>query len=191
MSRRERGRRARGLGESGSMTIEAVLVLPLLLWAFAASWVFFDAFRAQAINTRAAYAIGDALSRETGYVTPTYVDSLWALQGMLVPAGRNPRIRVSVIGFDTATNRHVLRWSHSRGTGLPALDAATLPALGDRLPTLSSGEVTTLVETWVDYTPLFDVGIVPFTFEDRATTQLRFAGQLCYSATGKLPEAVC
>ena len=48
-----------------------------------------------------------------------------------------------------------------------------------------------LIETWVDYMPLFDVGLAPFTFEDRAVTQLRFANQLCFSATASLDDRLC
>ena len=70
--------------EDGAMIVELVIMLPLLLWCFAGSWVFFDAYRTKAVNAHAAYTIGDTLSRETGYVTPDYLLSLKTLQQFLV-----------------------------------------------------------------------------------------------------------
>jgi hypothetical protein len=177
--------------EAGSMTVEAVLMMPLLLWVFGGSWVFFDAYRAKSINTRAAYTVGDVLSRESGYITPTFVNSISALQGVLMPESRAPRIRVSVFTFDAPTNSYRVRWSTARGTGVSALTDAALNEVRAELPDMPNLEVATLVETWTDYTPIFDVGLAPFTFEDRVVTRLRFAGQLCYSVTGTVSDALC
>ncbi|PHP26951.1 TadE/TadG family type IV pilus assembly protein [Limimaricola cinnabarinus] len=164
--------------QGGAMIVELVIMLPLLLWCFTATWVFFDAYRTKAVNARAAYTIGDALSRETGYVTPDYLLSLKTLQDFLVN-GRPSRLRVSVIGFDPLRDRYEVRWSIPTGIGLELLDNRALQGMRDRLPEIPEGEIVTLVESWIDYTPLFDVGLAPFTFEEAAVTRPRFAGQLC------------
>jgi len=177
--------------DEGAMVVEAVLMLPLLIWAFAGSWVFFDAFRAKATNARAAYMIGDALSRESNYISPTYLNSLHSLQQFLVVDGRVPRIRVSVFAYDAAQDLYTVRWSKARGTGIPELTDTMLAEIRDELPDMPDRRVATLIETWVDYMPLFDVGLAPFTFEDRVVTQLRFANQLCFSATASLDDRLC
>lgn len=177
--------------DEGAMVVESVIMLPLLIWCFAGSWVFFDAYRAQSTNARAAYTIGDMLSREPGYITPAYADSLAELQRFLVVDGRNPRIRMSVIRYDALLDRFDVVWSQTRGAALPALTDELLAQLRGILPEMNDVEVATLVETWVDYTPLFEVGIEPFTFEDRAVTRLRFAGQLCFNPTGLIIDRIC
>ncbi|MCP1168150.1 TadE/TadG family type IV pilus assembly protein [Limimaricola litoreus] len=168
--------------QGGAMIVELVIMLPLLLWCFTATWVFFDAYRTKAVNARAAYTIGDTLSRETGYVTPDYLLSLKTLQDFLVD-GRPTRLRVSVVGYDALLDRYTVRWSIPTGTGLELLDGTALEDMRDRLPEIPGGEIVTLVESWIDYTPLFDVGLAPFTFEEMAVTRPRFAGQLCTNLT--------
>ncbi len=178
--------------EDGAMIVELVIMLPLLLWCFAGSWVFFDAYRTKAVNARAAYTIGDALSRETGYITPVYIASFKALQGVLVN-DRPTRLRVSVFSYDAPNDRYTLRWSLPSGIGVAALDNANLEQMRGRLPVMPDGEIATLVESWIDYTPLFDVGLDPFTFKEMAVTRPRFAGQLCFNAdlAGLPINAIC
>ena len=178
--------------QGGAMIVELVIMLPLLLWCFTATWVFFDAYRTKTVNTRAAYTIGDALSRETGYVTPDYLLSLKALQDFLVN-GRPTRLRISVIGYDALLGRYTVRWSMPSGLGLGLLDDSLLQGMRDELPEIPEGEIVTLVESWIDYTPLFDVGLAPFTFEHTAVTRPRFAGQLCSNVTNLagVATAIC
>ncbi|MFT6531278.1 MAG: hypothetical protein ACJASC_000807 [Limimaricola cinnabarinus] len=183
--------------EDGAMIVELVIMLPLLLWCFAGSWVFFDAYRTKAVNERAAYMIGDALSRETGYVTPVYLTSFKALQDLLVD-GRPTRLRVSVFSYDAARDSYTVRWSLPVGGDLSGIDLAVLDdfkleQMRDQLPVMPDGEVATMVESWIDYTPLFDVGLDPFTFEEVAVTRPRFAGQLCFndSLAGLPLDALC
>ncbi|WP_017928986.1 TadE/TadG family type IV pilus assembly protein [Limimaricola hongkongensis] len=191
VSRAARLLRRLGRRDHGAMVVEGVIMLPLLVWCFAGSWVFFDAYRAQSTNARAAYTIGDALSRESNYITPAYVDSLFALQDFLVTSGDTPRLRVSVFRYDAATDSYAVAWSIGRGTGVSLLTDGLLAGMRDELPVMPDHEIATLVETWVDYSPVFDVGIVPFTFEDRVVTRLRFAGQLCFNPTGLIDDRIC
>jgi len=71
LTRKLRGFRS---DERGYVTVEAMILLPVILWIFAACWVYFDAFRQQSVNQKASYTIGDMLSRETNYITPAYID---------------------------------------------------------------------------------------------------------------------
>ena len=57
--------------EEGSVIAEAVIMLPTLFAAVLATFVFFDAYRNQAINLKANYTISDAFSRESDMINNT------------------------------------------------------------------------------------------------------------------------
>ncbi len=59
----------------GYITVEAMIILPVLLWLFGASWVYFDVMRQQTVNQKGNYTIGDMISRETDAVTDAYIDN--------------------------------------------------------------------------------------------------------------------
>ncbi|MCC7321504.1 MAG: pilus assembly protein [Rubellimicrobium sp.] len=178
--------------ESGSITIESLIVLPLLAWAFLAAFIFFEGFHRQAVNIKAAYTIGDALSRETGYVTTNYINGLFGLQALLLDTGEQRSMQVAVYSFNPTQNRFEVRWSQGRG-GLPALTTTTLAPFRDRLPAMPAGEVAVFTRSRVDYTPLYDVGIDPFAFDEVTVTRPRFAPQLCWNSleNGTAATATC
>ncbi len=168
--------------EDGVVMVEGLLMLPILIWCFVGAHVFFDAFRAKSTNIRAAYTIGDALSRETGYITPQYLDSVHDLQQFLVDTDEAVRLRVTMLHYDGPTDRYLVNWSRTRG-GVAELDTAGLAQLRSIMPAMPNRDIGILVETWVDYLPGYEVGLDPFTFEDKVVTRPRFAGQLCWNSS--------
>ncbi|WP_210527949.1 TadE/TadG family type IV pilus assembly protein [Rubellimicrobium arenae] len=168
--------------ESGSISIEMLLILPLLFWCQMAVFVFFDAFRAESLDVKAAYTIGDALSREVNApITPEYLDSLYVLYRLLTPHARPAMLRVTVFRFTSSDNRYHVIWSQVRGSGAARTDA-TLAAIRDQsLPAMFNGEVGLLVETQSRYTPAFRVGLPAFEITDMMVFQPRFAPRLCWS----------
>jgi hypothetical protein len=179
--------------DRGSMAVEAMLILPILVWAYLGTFVFFDGYRAQSINTKTAYTIGDILSRETNWVTPAYLDSLFALQQVLTQSDQPRRMRITVINWNPSTSRYQVVWSRVRGTGIPQLVTADLVNFTPFLPVMPAGEVAILTETWVGYRPAAAV-IDPFTFRDFVVTRPRFAGQLCWNnlnTGGTMATGIC
>lgn len=175
----------RFLGDQrGSATVEAVLVFPILCWAYLGTYVFFDGFRAQSINLKAAYTVGDILSRQTDYVTPEFLDSMYALQDVLTDTDEATRMRVTAFKYQAAGDGLDVRWSKVRGSGVPELTNAGIRALRDRIPPLADGEVAILTETWMDYTPPMDVGVDPLTFAEVVVTRPRYAlnNRFCYNS---------
>lgn len=169
--------------EDGGVTLETVLILPLLLFAYIGTFVFFHAFRADATNVKTTYAVADILSRETTEpVTPAYLDRLFELQGTLSATWHPRTLRVTTLRFDAAEDRYRLVWSQARG-GLPGLTEADLSDMRNaHLPTMTDGEVGILVETTRDYTPpLAGSGIRPFRIQDVMIVRPRFAPTLCWS----------
>ena len=178
--------------EQGSISVEAMLVFPVLLWCYLGTFVFFDAFRSQSTNLKAAYTIGDTLSRETGYVTPIYMDSLFSLQKFLVDEDNGiAQLRVSVYRYRASDNTYRVNWSQTRG-GAVALTDTLLAQLRTNLPRMPNNEIAILVETWVGYHPTYSVGLQDFTFNDLVVTRPRFAAQLCRNTnTGDATTRTC
>lgn len=164
---------------AGSVAVEAVLILPFLLWAFLATFVYFDAFRQSSINLRAAYTIGDMLSRETAAVDSSYVTSLQSLFSFLSKGDSDPAVRVSVAMWDAEDNAYKLDWSAARG-GRPSLTEESVNAMRDRLPNLPDNERVIVVETWSTYKPLFNVGLKQDELYNMVFTSPRFAPQLVW-----------
>lgn len=180
--------------ESGSVTVETIIMLPLLVWCFFAIYIFFDVFRVEAINTKASYTIGDALSRETGYVTAGYMGGLFGLQGLLMQTDETRDLQVTVYSYNATRDRYEVRWSQGIG-GLPALTTTTLNETGvrSRLPVMPQGEVAILTRSRVTYHPIYDVGIAPFIFDEYTVTRPRFAPQLCWNSreNGNVSTSTC
>lgn len=161
----------------GTLTVEAVIMLPILFWALLAMLVFFDAFRQTAVNVKAAFTISDMISRETAPINAAYLDGFVNLFQELARSDSAPKLRVSVVYYDVFTNRLYLEWSHQRG-GVPVLTDADLPGLTPKLPFLSNTERLIIVETWSDYKPPFNVGIEQQDLYNFVFTRLRFVPQL-------------
>lgn len=164
----------------GSITVEFALMMPLLFWAYGASYVFFDGYRQSAINLKTAYTIGDLLSRETDAIDNTFIDSIYALQGILIRTNAPRSLRVSVVRWDEDTEAYSLEWTATRGdaTAMTENEAAGLQS---RLPAMSDEDRVILVETWNTWEPPFTVGLPTTEFEDFVFTRPRFAPQLVWA----------
>ncbi len=179
MSIRQLARSLRG-NNQGSIAVEGLIMLPILIWCFAGAHIFFEAFRVQSNNLRAAYTITDALTRENGYVTPEYLDSVYDLQSFLTPDGEGSQLRISVVRYNAGDDSYSIRWS--QGRSVQPMTDAELQNLQPHLPIRADDEIAILVESWIDWTPGFEVGLDPFTFYDLAVAPPRFAGQLCWNS---------
>lgn len=172
--------------EEGSITVEAICMLPLMIWAFVGMYVFYDAYRAQFVNTKAGYTLGDILSRETDYITPEYMDSLYDLQRFLVDRNEPIRLRLSVISYDADTNSYSVRWSQNRGGG-GVIEDADLPGMLHLIPQMGDGAIAVVVQTSMQYDPIYGAGIDTMDFDDFVVTRPRFAGQLCWNSVNTNP----
>ena len=112
----------------GSASVELVIVLPLLLWALAATAVFFDGFKARYKAEAAAQTVADILSRETQMFTPEYVDGLNEVFDFLADSSFPTRLRVSSLIWDSVAGRPRLQWSYGTN-GLAALPTDTFELL--------------------------------------------------------------
>ncbi|WP_420568088.1 TadE/TadG family type IV pilus assembly protein [Thalassovita sp.] len=166
----------------GTVAIEAVLALPVLFWTFLASFVFFDAYRQNSINIKAAYMIGDVLSRETNSINDDYMDGMLSLFDYLTNANNPTKLRVTVVQWDEEDATYTRDWSKTRGEIQP-LASTDLSNLAGKLPIMSDNERVILVETWSRYTPPFSVGLAQREMHNFVTTSPRFAPLLPWSNT--------
>lgn len=174
--------------EDGSISVESMLMLPLLIWCFLGAYVFYDAYRAQFINAKASYTIGDILSRETNYITPEYMDSVFDLQQFLVARTTPVRLRVSVITYDQANDQYSVVWSENRGGGGP-IDDAALTSMLPAIPAMPDQGRAIVVQTSMVYSPIYAAGITEMQFDDLVVSRPRFAGQLCWNTVSENPTS--
>jgi len=164
----------------GSVSVEFVLVMPFLFWAFMATYVYFDGYRQSVQNLKAAYAIGDMISRETQAINDAYIDSMEAVLRLMTRSSVPIRLRVSVVRWDEGDDRYYVDWSRSRGYGAE-LTNADMIGLADRLPVMPDNERVILIETEAEYTPVFDIGMETQRLTNFTFTRPRFAPQVVWS----------
>lgn len=167
-------------GTEGNVSIEFALYAPLLLGLFASVYTFFDAFRQDSINLKAAYTVSDLISRETNYVNEAYIDSMHALASELVRSDTTLSTRISVVRWDEADQRYYVDWSKVRGTAFQEWADANINEVKDKLPDMPDQERVILVETWNEIQPAFNVGIPLMDVQNFVFTRPRFAPQVVF-----------
>ena len=165
----------------GSIAVEAVLIIPLLLWALLSGYVFFDAQRVKSLNTKSAYTIADALSREAS-VNETYVARMGELAWLLTGARADTSMRVSVLR--NTGEAYGLSWSRETGDYFSVLTQSDVDAMAAELPPSAPLDSLIVVETHMPFEPLYsNVGIPNTDLEMRVVTRPRYTPGLCWKDT--------
>lgn len=165
----------------GSVAVEAVVIFPMVMWAFMAMFVFFEGYRQTAINHKSANTIADMLSRETADITPTYFDNAKDLFDLMAQVNGNTKLRLSVVKWSQRDDAYLVEWSEADGNGITSLTNQDLIPLENNLPTVPNQERMVLVETWSTYEPALKVGLGDQEIKTFVFTRLRFAPQLKFS----------
>jgi len=159
--------------------MEFAIIMPMLVWMYAASYVFFDGFRQNTINLRAAYTIGDLISRETQALTPDYIDSMYNMAQLLTRTDSPMSLRITVIRWDAQDAQYYLDWSQPRGA-VTAMTQTDLNNFAARLPTMPDEERVILIETWNTWEPVVNVGLEARSMDNFVFTRPRFAPQVVF-----------
>jgi len=174
--------------EDGSMSIELLIVTPILVWALLSTYVYFDLFRVESNSNRAALSIADMLSRETLDIDNAYLNNARSILRELTYEEANPDFRITVYTFRDSDDSYRRRWSRNRGMGSNYNNAALADLKTDgRLPVLADGDRAILLQTRTQYDAPFSIGLGPFTgtnlddvtFETFIVVRPR-PGQLCF-----------
>ena len=167
--------------EDGAVSVEAVLVFPILIWAITATFVFFDAFKSLHVSQKATYAVADMISRETTAVDDDYLTAMHEMFRYLArDVEGTSTIRFSVVrrGLDPDGNEETtLVWSEGVGGAQPY---ANLSVLEDRIPLMMVGDQLVVVETEHEWAPSFAVGLASYRFREVGISRPRFAARVCY-----------
>jgi Flp pilus assembly protein TadG len=141
--------------ERGSILLETVIMLPLLLWALLAMVVYWDAYRSINRLDKATYALADTLSRQQAAVPVATVDRWDDFINFMLDDNHVAQVRVTSYRWVQANNRFEVLWSRSPGSARPQLTTASLVTTGvvNQLPMMGSSEYGVLTETWVNYQP--------------------------------------
>ena len=172
--------------DSGSVAMEAILVWPLLLWAYGATFVYFDAFRAKNLAMKAAYTVSDTISREYNAVNSDYIDTMYDMVNILSNSQHNAKMRITMVKYRKSDNKYLVVWSKSRGTAFPELTTTTLQTLNPELPVLPDGEQVIMVETKALFEPFLKVGLGVVEHKNEIFTRPRFVAHICYEAGNTL-----
>ena len=174
--------------EDGTAAVELLLVIPMLVWALLSTWVYFDAYRAESISTRAGLTIADVISRESE-VDHNYLESMRSLLRVLTDAEENPELRVTLYRYDSSDETYRVVWSENLGMeNANEVTDADLVRLENRLPVLANLNRSLLVETRTAYSAPFSIGLGPFLetnfedveFDSFTVISPRFQPSVCY-----------
>jgi len=165
--------------EDGVIAIEALVVLPLLFWTYLSMFSIFDAFRMNSINQKAAFTIGDAISRETVPIDNQYLVGVRDLFEYLARAKDKSSIRVSSLWYDAVADEYKADWSQKLGSIEP-LTNIDVKNWHQRLPVMPDNERLILVETWSDYDPPFKTGLEISEIRNFVFTRPRYAPRVCW-----------
>lgn len=159
--------------ESGVLLAEALILMPILIWGFLALVVYWDLFRVMNVSQKAAYSIADLLSRQ-GVVTEDFIDGQENILQFLTPGADASRVRITSVQmnegpntpanpiFDGNDNFCLIFSRSSNDVAAPPLSQSDLldKDFTDQIPNLDDLESVIIVETWVDYSPDFDTGVL-------------------------------
>ncbi|MEO1797831.1 MAG: hypothetical protein AAFR53_12580 [Pseudomonadota bacterium] len=166
---------------SGFATIEAVLMIPLLFWGFAATFVVFDAYKKQTDALRVSYAVADAISREETSINQAYLDSMVRLSDYMTAAPETITQRVTIVCYSEENTEYHVAWSKTTG-GAPDSytphDNQSLNVNQDRLPIIPVGDQLIVVETFMGYEPIWQLGFGEQEFDYWIFTRPRFTNQI-------------
>lgn len=170
--------------ERGAMTTEAVIILPVLIWWLLGSLVFFDAYQARSINLKASYTISDLVSRNTeGKIATTDIVGLDKLFTYLTSGhGTDGALRITMVycSENCDTEARTLRrdWSYATG-GKAELSDGDIARYKDAVPQAPQGERLIMVETYMTYEPVFNVGLDDSGYQNTVLTRPRFTPTIC------------
>ncbi|WP_438990920.1 TadE/TadG family type IV pilus assembly protein [Lentibacter sp.] len=172
----------------GTVSVEFIIMAPIVFWAYASMFSWFDAYRQVSVHQKAAFTIADMISRETEPLNGLYINSTRRLAQFLTRAPELPDLRISVIRYVERIDQFRLDWSQHRGD-IERLRHTDVRKWHDKLPMLVDGERIILVETKMSYTPPFLWGLMEN--HDLSTfvfARPRFAPQVCFNVCRTYPN---
>jgi hypothetical protein len=161
--------------EDGTVTTEAVIILPLLAFFYCATFVWFDAFRQKTLTMKASYAVSDVLSRQSA-VDNDYLDNMRDMLDYMIPSNARPKMRISSIQYNENIvngTKYRLMWSYGPD-GVTPMTQGDLDRDSSWIPVMGHTDAVVVTETAVSYQPIFRVGIWDTVYRNTFVTRQRF-----------------
>lgn len=188
--------------EDGLILVEGLIMLPLLIWALVAMFVYWDVFRTINVTQKTAYSVADLLSRQRETIPISYANGLQKVTDFLTPGGHPVKMRITSLECispngavadqicNATRGTFRLLFSFSPENKVPVLIQADIQGWkGTRVPTLVHNESVFVVETEVDYKAQLPmvlagllIGVDDQTFGEFIVTRPR-ARRLCLEGT--------
>lgn len=167
--------------EKGTILVDAVVLMPMFVWAYAGLFVYWDSYRS--INTvqKVSYTISDLISRTQAPLNDAYIAGIRSTMNLMLDSGQTGELRVTSYQWSDANNRFEVLFSRSPGNAMPELTTASIAGLTSRLPAMSDGDSAVLVETSIPYTPPLAFGLSPTTIRQFIVTRPRFLPKICHT----------
>jgi hypothetical protein len=138
--------------EDGLVLVEGLLMLPLMVWALVAMFIYWDVFRTINVTQKAAYGVADLLSRQKAPISPDFADGLQDVMNFLTPGGHPVKMRITSLEYDEDDDKYVLLFSFSPMNQVDPLEEATIQNWkGTKIPVLNDGDSVFVVETSVEF----------------------------------------
>lgn len=166
--------------EKGSASIEMVIMIPLIFFVVLSIFTLFDAFRQYTMHQKAAYTLGDMISRETLPIDGDYMDGSLALFNTLTRDPQESTVRVSIVRYDSQNEIMKLDWSKTRGYATE-LTNQSVRDWTEKLPAMVHNERIIIVETFANYTPPFRTGLEQREIKNFIFTRPRYAPQVLWT----------
>lgn len=184
--------------EDGLILAEGLIMLPLMIWALVAMFIYWDVFRTINVTQKAAYGIADLLSRQRDTIPTNFANGLQNVMDFLTPGGHPVQLRITslecvgVNGGGCTANSGSLRllFSFSPGGKVTPLTQANIQSWkGSKIPVLNNTESVFVVESSVEFKAQlqtfiagFMVGVEDATFGQFIVTKPRHR-RLCLQGT--------
>ncbi|MEP1614624.1 MAG: hypothetical protein ABJL72_22225 [Roseobacter sp.] len=175
--------------ESGSVAIETVIILPIMVWAYLTMFTIFDSYRQYTTQQKAIYTISDLISRQATPMDASFIDGAHSLFVSLSRTIGVPGLRVTVAKYDFTALEYQVVWSRTRG-GMIGLQSQDVASWSDRLPELAEDDQIIIVETSAAFAPVFNVGLSAQTINNFVFTRPRYVPQVCFETICDLPSPV-
>lgn len=142
--------------ERGALSIEAAIMLPILVLMYVVGYQYFDQYRREAQMTKASYAVADALSRRPNAITIADLNGLERLYEYLTYSEGDSYMRFTEVRRKGDKMKIIFSYATD---GQPAMTSERLEGFLSQIPRLDDNERVTLVEAYTYDSPFFDVGL--------------------------------
>ncbi len=174
--------------QKGSVAIEAVILVPIMIWAYLAMFTIFDSYRQYTAQQKAVYTISDLISRQATPMDAAFIDGAHDLFESLSRSPQETGLRVTVAKYDLTLQEYQVIWSRTRG-GMIGLQSQDIANWTNRLPVMPQDDQIIIVETSSAFTPVFNIGLSNQTINNFVFTRPRYAKQVCFGQVCDLPGA--